>query len=344
MPASSSRRLLPNPDSGTGRGCAGPQRLCKSLGRNPPRIVVAGPGALGCLFAAFFAENGDATTLLGRRPDQAAALQRSGLRIRDEQGERTVAVAATADPACVAEADFVLICVKSYDTDTLLAGIGPHLAGRTRVATLQNGLDASRAVERLADGRNAACAVTAHGALRLAPGLVVHAGAGPTRVAPCRAAFPAPARDWVAQLRRARLSAAFVADRDRMIWSKLALNVGVNPVTALAGICNGELLLRPELFAQARQAACEAVAVARAAGVALDENRTIAALRRICRGTARNRSSMLQDLSNGRPTEIEALNGAVVREGRRRGVPVPVNEALAQAIRKVAQASSLWGK
>jgi 2-dehydropantoate 2-reductase len=140
-------------------------------------------------------------------------------------------------------------------------------------------------------------------------------------------------------LRRAGLDCQEVADLEAVLWEKLLINVGINPLTALLRVPNGALLELPEAWALAVSAGNEALAVARAAGVPLmvdPEDR----LRQVCLATAANRSSMLQDVLAGRPIEIEALNGQVAARGRALGVPTPVNDLLTDLLRALGGAVS----
>ena len=127
------------------------------------------------------------------------------------------------------------------------------------------------------------------------------------------------------------------------MWEKLLINVGINPLTALLRVPNGALPELPEAWDLAVAAAAEALAVARAAGLNLDVDPE-ARLRQVCTATAANRSSMLQDILAGRPTEIEALNAQVAARGRALGVPTPVNDLLTQLLRALGQAAAVSGE
>jgi 2-dehydropantoate 2-reductase len=187
--------------------------------------------------------------------------------------------------------------------------------------------------------------VTALGATLLGPGHVRHAGQGltlfstapdPERMAALAALFSACA-----------LPAELSDDLEALVWGKLVVNVGINALTALLRVPNGALVDVPEARALLEQAVAEAVAVARARGTRLPDPDPLAHVLAVARATGANRSSMLQDVLRGSPTEIATINGAVVREGRRLGVPTPVNElltALVQALdatasRRVATAA-----
>ncbi|MGZ6989381.1 MAG: ketopantoate reductase family protein, partial [Thermoanaerobaculia bacterium] len=179
-------------------------------------------------------------------------------------------------------------------------------------------------VEKL--GARAHLGVTAVGATLLGPGHVRTGGDGPTQIA---------GPDLLAEVLR---SAGFdsravdAAQGASLAWGKLAVNAGINALSAILNVPNGELLARPEARRLMEQAANEVAAVARAKGIALPFADAAAEARRVAAATASNLSSMLQDVRRGAPTEVEAINGAVVREGVRAGVPTPVNEELRRLV------------
>lgn len=297
-------------------------------------IVIVGPGSMGCLLASFLDGTGREVALLDKDADRARILAAQGVHVIAGGGVRVVPVSATADPARVTEADIILVCVKAYDTESALDRIAPFVSGHAVVASFQNGLGHAETLAHHTDTARTVCAVTGQGATHLGVGRIAHAGQGLTRVAPYSPDRPDAARQLVALLEEIGLETRYDPDRNRTLWSKLIINAGINPVTALADIPNGALLDRPDLFARAQAAALEAYAVAAALGVTLDRTDVVAELRRVCEKTATNVSSMLQDIRKGKRTEIDALNGAVAREGRRLGVPVPVNVELTETIRR----------
>ncbi len=300
-------------------------------------IVIAGPGAIGCLFASLLRATGRTITLLDKDPDRARILERNGIRVETSGDSRQTPIRATVDPRCISGADLVLICVKAHATSSLLERIAPRIPPAIPVVSLQNGIDPIETLAQFVGTTRSVCAVTAHGATLLNTGHLVHAGTGITRVAPFSPEFPSAARVLTHLLKRSGLETVFVADRQRVLWSKLVINAGINPVTALAGVCNGVLLERQDLFQRARQAAQEGQQVAAAMGITLDFANTERELRQICTLTSGNISSMLQDLQRGKATEVDAINGAIVRAGQRLRVPVPVNRELLAGIRRAEQ-------
>lgn len=299
------------------------------------KIAFVGPGAIGCLFAAHCAEAGLEAVLVDRHPERARRIARAGVLLSAGGRTRRVRVPAVADPAAVGVCEFVCFCVKAYDTAEAARAAAPLVGPATVAVSLQNGLGNREAIAAALPGTPVLCAVTAQGATLTRPGEVRHAGWGPTSVAAADAGPAAERRAarFADLLRAAGLEAAVEPEVEPMLWSKLILNAAVNPVTALAGVPNGTLLEREELRAPALAAAREGQAVARARPVRLLYEDAAAEALRLCALTRENESSMLQDLRQGRRTEIEAITGVIVNEGRRLGLDVPTHEDLLRRVR-----------
>jgi len=204
----------------------------------------------------------------------------------------------------------------------------------TVLVSLQNGIGNAEQLATLAPGHTV-CATTSMGAILEANNTVLWTGRGPTQLAPF-GKTPAHDANLIAGLLTTVGCVCHVLpDAASMLWGKLILNAAINPVTALYGIANGRLPEHPEARDQAFAAAREAMAVAKALGLKLAYDKAPTAITEVCRQTAANRSSMLQDIEQGRPTEIEAITGAIVAEADRLNIPVPVNKALYLAIRSM---------
>jgi len=303
-------------------------------------VTILGTGALATLFGARLARAGHPVTLVGTWSAALAAVADGGLRVTDEGGTwaapaRAVHAQRAGD---VAPAGLVLVLVKSGET----ARAAPLAARLARidglVVTLQNGLgNAERLAAACGTDRVVQGVVTAGGNL-VAPG---HARAGgPGQVILGRAPETAARlADVAALLARAGLDVVVRDDIDAVVWLKLAVNCAINPLAALHGLPNGGLLDDADLSATLAAAAREVGAVAAARGIVLGADPAAYALD-VARRTAANRSSMLQDVQRGAPTEVEAINGAVVREGARLGVPTPINARLLEAVRALDAAAA----
>ncbi len=298
------------------------------------RIAVVGAGAMGSLFGGKLSAVAE-VTLLDPWAEHVATMQRDGLSIVELDGSKmTVPVTATTDPAAVPTVDMTIIFVKSHATRQASQWASRFLAPDGLALTLQNGVgNADMMAEVLGTGRVVA-GVTSHGATLLGPGQVRHAGKGPTHIA-TRPEIAKKLSDVAAVFEQAGFEVHLSDDLESLVWGKLIINVGINGLTAILHVPNGQLVEIPAASALMAQAVAEAEAVCRAKGVTLPYNDPLGRVREVARATAANRSSMLQDVLRGVPTEIGVINEAIVREGKRLGVATPANEFIVTTIRAI---------
>jgi 2-dehydropantoate 2-reductase len=288
---------------------------------NAMHITLVGTGALACLFGAKLARLAT-VTLAGTWATGLAALASRGIELEEADTVSTVRVGAAHLTCPPPPADLVLVLVKAWQTATVAAHLPALLKPAGLAVTLQNGLG-----NRETLGARACQGVTTLGATLLGPGHVRLGGNGPTHIA---------GSSWIAKtLCQAGFETHAVDSNqmDSLVWGKLAVNCGINALTALLRVPNGELLARPEAVVKMEQAATECAAVARTKNIPLPYADPAAYVREVAQRTGANLSSMLQDVLRGAPTEIDAINGAVVREGQRLGVPTPINEELFLSIK-----------
>jgi 2-dehydropantoate 2-reductase len=297
--------------------------------REGARILVFGAGSLGSLLGGVLARTHD-VTLVGRDP-HVRTVRESGLRVEGELSLTVQPAAATAVPD--GRYDLALVTVKAGDTDVAARELGAASAGADgglgAVWSLQNGLGNE---ERLA--AELSCPVLAgtctYGARLVEPGVVRCTGVGEVTVGPLAGGESRLAKSVGEAASAAGVETAVATDMPRRLWEKLAVNAGINAVTALARVDNGALVDGPA-SETARAAAREAARVAaRAAGVDLDPDGVAEQVTDVAETTAANVSSMRADVEAGRPTEIDAINGAVVD---RADESVPVNETLTALVR-----------
>jgi len=290
------------------------------LRTDPIRIHILGTGALAGFFGARLARVAD-VTLAGTWTEGIAAIARSGIVLETPEGEEAFGVRAVRIGTPLPAADLVLVLVKAWQTDRVASEVPALTARGGHVLTLQNGLGN---VEKL--GARALLGVTSQGATLMGPGRVRPCGDGPTHIA--------GPDSLAAVFRSAGLDARAVdpARGASLAWGKLAVNAGINALSAILRVPNGRLLASPEALALLECAANEVAEVAGAKGIALPFPDAAAEARGVAASTAANLSSMLQDVLRGAPTEIDAINGAVVREGARLGVPTPANETLLRLV------------
>ncbi len=292
------------------------------------RVVVAGPGAIGSLFGALLAEGGLDVVLLDHDANRAARRADSNLILRDGRGERGLRLAATADGASLGPAELGIVCVKAHQTEDLLRLHGQALRGMRWVWTVQNGLGPLEVLRQALGSERVLGGATFQGAYFDAQGALVHAAQGMSFIGPPEGGAPDPTPQLAAALTRAGLPTQAAPDVRRVIMEKFIVNVGINALAAILGGENGRLLDNPPALAILREAVIEAVRFVREQGLALDEQREIERVLAVVRSTARNRNSLLSDLTAGRRTEIDYLNGAL--SGR---ADAPVNRLLAELIR-----------
>ncbi len=260
---------------------------------------------------------------------------RGGVTLLDDQAAN-VQVKVTNNPRELADVDAVLVAVKTYATEDALRPLDGVLAATVPLVSLQNGILARDQIAAVLGSQHPiALAPTTEAVTSEGPGLARHAGRGATLIgwAAASAGSDAVLTALVESLRRAGLAAGVTSPIEPHVWGKLIVNAAVNPVTALAGVANGVLLSDPALHNRAMTLAREAVAVAAAAGIRLPFGNAEAEVERVARTTGANRSSMLQDLERGRTTEIDALNGEIVRRGHVFGVAAPENARICDEVR-----------
>jgi 2-dehydropantoate 2-reductase len=300
------------------------------------RILVLGTGAMGCMFAARLAAHAE-VWMVGEWAQGVAAVSQDGIHVVDPDGRLWRAyVKATGDPADAPPADIALVLVKSYQTARAAQWASQRLAEDGLAVTLQNGLDNLPRLAAEVGPERAAVGVTYNGATLLGPGEVRHVVILPTYLAlPVAATRGSAAKlDALAQLLDdAGLETQVTQDVDGRLWGKAIANAAINPLTALWRVPNEGPLARPERRELLHALALEAAAVAAARGVRLPFADPVAYVESVCRATGANRSSMLQDVEHGRPTEIDSITGVIVAEAKRLRVPVPVNEAVWKLVR-----------
>jgi len=289
--------------------------------------TLVGTGALASFIGARLARAGGAVTLVGTWREAIDTIAARGITVEDESGQWTALACAVGADEPIAPAALVIVLVKSGQT-AAVAPMAARLARRDGVVlTLQNGLGNRESLAAAAGEDRVLLGVAFLGATGLGPGAVRDGGGSRIIVE------DGPRADLaVDALRAAGFSVETAADIRPAQWSKLAANCAINPLSALKRVRNDALLEDAETRATIEQAAREVGQVAAAAGIRLPRDAAAGALE-TARAVAQNRSSMLQDVERHAATEIEALNGAVVREAERLGVDVPVNRRLLEAIR-----------
>jgi 2-dehydropantoate 2-reductase len=297
------------------------------------RVAIIGPGAIGLCLAVHLARSGLRVTVVDHDSERAARLSARPIRLHGPAGDLDAAIPVRLAPE--APPDLVILATKAYAARAAAAAHASWI-GRTPVLLMQNGLGVTGEVAEVLPPSLLVTAVSYQAAHLAGEGEVRHVANLVTLVGYERRPPDALAEAVATMLRAAGLPARTEADMTPVIWGKLLVNAAINPVAALAGVANGKVAERPSLWALAQAIAEEGEAAARAAGVALPYPSAAEAVIDTARRTADNRCSMLQDLEAGRTTEIDYLNGAIVRAAEARGVAAPANRAVAALVRQVS--------
>ena len=293
-----------------------------------PRVAVFGAGAVGCYFGGLLARAGAPVTLIGR-PEHVDAIKRDGLFIDSIHFQEPVTVAATTDTAAARDADIVLFCVKTLNTDDSARSLAPHLKPDAIVVSLQNGVDNIERI-RAASGIVALPSVVYVAAAMSGPGRIKHSGRGDLVLG----RSPLDAAQRVAEsFTRAGVPCRISENIDGDLWAKLVWNCAGNAITALGRASYGQIARSESALQIFLAAANETMAVARAAGISLPPVDLANANVKLARDLGNATSSTAQDVQRGKRTEIDSLNGYVVRRGAELGVHTPVNSTLTALVK-----------
>jgi 2-dehydropantoate 2-reductase len=271
------------------------------------------------------------------------AIQHEGLFIDAVHFQGRVPVAASADLSAVNTADVVLFCVKTVDTESAAQELRPHLAPGALVISLQNGVDNVERI-RSASGVEAVRGVVYVAAEMTAAAWVKHSGRGDLILAQEKEPERLAKVQAVAELfERASVPCRVSGQIEVEQWTKMVMNCAFNAISALARANYGAIAHNTLVHAVMRQAITEAVAVARAAGVPMNDVDMQAAGSKLGDAMSRATSSTAQDIVRGKPTEIDSLNGYIARRGKELGVATPVNQTL-HALVKLLEESTVAGQ
>jgi 2-dehydropantoate 2-reductase len=284
------------------------------------KVAVMGAGAVGCYYGGMLARAGHDVVLIGR-PHHVEAIARQGLRLETQTFDERIRVSASTEASAVQGAQLVLFCVKSNDTDSAAAAIKPHLAPDALVLSLQNGIENAGRLRALLPQEVAATVVYV-GTEMAGPGHLRHHGRGELVIEPSRSGD---------EIARAFIAAGVPTDISNdvrgALWAKLILNCAYNALSAITQLPYGRLVQGEGINSVMRDIVDECRAVAKADGVTLPGD-VDASIRRIAETAPGQYSSTAQDLARGKRSEIDHLNGLIVRRSEALGVATPANRML----------------
>lgn len=299
------------------------------------KIAIIGAGAMGSLFGSMLSMVSE-VSLIDINHDHVKSVRKNGLTVENIDGSRKIFNLKITDriEELSGRFDLAIVFTKSYNTqdaaDTARAILDPE----GTALTLQNGIGNLEVIQNVLGAENAIAGVTSHGGTFLGPGKVRHAGIGATYIAnlPSKKALI----QKVAHVFNMAGIETFVSDNvNSLIWGKLIINVGINALTAICRVPNGVIGMTSECVDIMKDAVSEAVAVADSLGVILPYDDPVGQVKQVCEATSANQASMLQDILRGAPTEIGAINGAIVEKAQALGISTPVNLFLTRIIKAV---------
>lgn len=299
------------------------------------KIAIIGAGAMGCLYGGKLSQSQENQVyLLDIWKEHIDSINKHGL-IMEEDGETLVYkdVKASLHAADIGHVELAIVFVKSTLTQIAVHEAREIFGQETLVLTLQNGLGNLDIIGDEVGHVNVIGGTTAHGAYMKAPGRICHAGFGKTIIGELGGKKTDRIQEVAKVFQSVGLETEISSNILGLIWDKLIVNVGINALTAITGLHNGELLDHPELLEIMKEAIDEAVSIAKSKGIKLSDQDPYIHTLQICRNTANNKSSMLQDISNKRRTEIDMINGGILREGQAQVIPTPVNMVLTNLIK-----------
>lgn len=307
------------------------------------KICILGAGSLGCAIGGMLAADGAEVTLINRNADQVAAINARGLVLTTAQGEKVVRARAAQSCAGLSTVDLLIVLVKSFDTRTAIEGAMDVVGTDTTVLSLQNGLGHEDVLAEFVAPKNIVAGKTYAGGMITKPGHVIARTAGKdTIIGELDGTISDRVKEIAAVFSRANVPTTVTDNIVGTIWDKLLVNVATGALSAITRLPYGALYQAAAVETCAVAAVEEAMAVARSADVKI----SYADARRPWLAAAEGlppefKASMLQSLEKGSRTEIDYINGSVVRVGKRHGVPTPVNETLVACVKGIEKALGL---
>lgn len=297
------------------------------------KIVIIGAGSIGTLFSSILFNAGADVTLVEKKPEIVTAIQNNGLKMLRGDSEQILKIKITNRIEDVPHPDLIMFTVKSYDNVTAahdcLKIIGPN----TTVLTLQNGIGNYETISKIVGVERTVVGTTTFGSTQFAPGCTRGSETGSISIGEYEGGISPRIEKLADILRTGGFQIETVNDVNSLIWTKLAVNVGINAIGALCRIKN----LQTHTIAPARElqklAVDEVKKVAKGKGIRLDYEHLYDHVVDVCNTTCDNKCSMYQDVENQNLTEVLAINGAIVDEGQRQGIDTPVNFVLTRLVK-----------
>ena len=298
------------------------------------RICIIGAGAMGSLYGAMLARGGAEIVLYDQWAEHIETVRRDGLRLSGITGDFVVKVEAKTEPAAIGRADLCISQVNTYATTAAAEVAQSVLAADGYCLTLQNGVGNIEKLAAVLGEHRVMGGLSYHSAAMAGPGHGVHTHAGPTWLGELDGKRTERLEMLVQLLAKSGFQPTVVDDIQGFIWGKFIHNCAINPICAVAGIRVGQIPMDEAADTFQTRIIEEALAIIRAKGIVVPEADPLVAIKKFCK-VKFNKPSMLQHVEAGKRTEIDALNGVIVEEGLRHGIPTPFNEALTLMVRAI---------
>ncbi|MFX1451415.1 MAG: ketopantoate reductase family protein [Promethearchaeota archaeon] len=301
------------------------------------KIAIMGAGAIGSLFGGLLSKSGEDVTLVGR-PKHVNAINDNGLKIEGVSGEHIIKVKATSDPADLDMVDLILLTVKAYDVEKAVVDINSIIEPETSILCLQNGLGIVDIISKTIKTNQIIRGTTTNGALFLKPGHIKHTGKGDTIIGRMTGEVDNKLEMIKAIFDKAGFLTTISTSINEILWNKLMINISINPFGALTGLPNGRLR---EFFEDSMKTVIEeAVEIANGVGIEIDLNKALDKTFNVQFNTKNNLNSMLQDVQRKKKTEIDFINGIIVKYGKILKIATPLNSLLTSLIHGLEQSYS----
>ncbi|MGO5066366.1 MULTISPECIES: ketopantoate reductase family protein [unclassified Clostridium] len=296
------------------------------------KIAIIGAGAMGSLYGAYLHKSGEEVYLINKWKEHINAINKYGLIIEDGNNRLKFHPMAVLDSNNIRIVDLAIVFVKSTKTEEAILENKNIIGEDTYVLSLQNGYGNGEKIEKHINKDRIIVGTTGEGCTTIKAGHIKHAGSGETYIGMFSGKEDSILKKLENILNYSGFNVHICKDPSELIWNKLIINVGINAITAILKIKNGELLKQNTTKSIMQNAVIEAVKVANAKGFNFYKEEMIEKVEKVALKTAENKSSMLQDILNNKKTEIEVINGAIVREGIKFNIKTPINETLTNLI------------
>lgn len=287
---------------------------------------------MGSLYGAYLHESGHKVYLINRWKEHINAINEHGLIIDKGEKQLKFYPKACINSKNIGIVDLAIVFVKSTKTQEAILENKNIIGKNTYVLTLQNGYGNGEKIAKNIDKDKIIIGTTGEGCTTIKAGYIKHAGSGDTYIGMFSGKEDNILKDLKIILNNSGFNTCISKNTTELIWNKLIINVGINAITAILGIKNGEILKQKSSKEIMKLSVIEAVKVAKAKGINFNDEEMIKKVENVALKTAENKSSMLQDILNNKKTEIEAINGAIVEEGNKYNIKTPVNQILTNLI------------